>query len=72
MVTILSLLGSGAPSLLAQGAAPRATPIQPNAGPSASATPEALDTRLRFANMLYNYQKYEGARDKYIEFLLRV
>jgi TolA-binding protein len=69
MVTILSLLGSGAPSLLAQGAAPRATPIQPNAGPSASATPEALDTRLRFANMLYNYQKYEGARDKYIEFL---
>lgn len=58
--------------LFAQGPAPRATPIQQGAGPSATATPEALDTRLRFANMLYNYQKYEGAKEKYVEFLRAV
>jgi tetratricopeptide (TPR) repeat protein len=66
----LSFLLLGPACVHAQGAGGiRATPIQPGAGPAPAPTAETLDTRLRFANMLYNYQKYDGAKEKYIEYL---
>lgn len=65
----LLLLLPGTARLSAQGPGLRATPIQPGAGPALAPTAETMDTRLRFANMLYNYQKYEGAMEKYSEYL---
>ncbi|MBU6301036.1 MAG: tetratricopeptide repeat protein [Verrucomicrobia bacterium] len=65
----LLLLLPGTARLTAQGPGLRATPIQPGAGPALAPTAETMDTRLRFANMLYNYQKYEGAKEKYSEYL---
>jgi len=64
-----SLLLAGPASVRAQGTALRATPIQPGAGPTPAETAATLDNRLQFANMLYNEQRYDGAKEKYIEFL---
>jgi tetratricopeptide (TPR) repeat protein len=66
---VSSLLLAAPAHLQAQGSGLRATPIQPGVGPDPAPTPETMDTRLRFANMLYNYQKYEGAKEKYTEYL---
>ncbi len=65
----LSLLLWEPAHLQGQGSGIRATPIQPGSGPAPAPTADTLDTRLRFANMLYNYQKYDGAKEKYIEYL---
>jgi len=60
-----------AATAMAQDNTVRATPIPPNvpAAPAPEADAATMDTRLQFANMLYNHQSYDQAAAKYVEFL---